>query len=194
MQGGHNLQQLQLLHRHNRWHDHNEWTGWWEWPWQAFYYIPATYKTAHLKLNLDMLQFKTKQTTLFYATFASDGYKPDDEIFQTINKMPNPTNIRDFQVWLILLTSTPLDKMALVIAYLSLPRVHTLFMTTNTQEPFKPPGRILPENSFRIAMIKANILFYKQVEAFEGLKAVLLRKNIWYTLQVRSSYHIRRSM
>ena len=41
----------------------------------------------NLKLNLDGLQFKTKQACYFGTSFTTDGHKPENEKVQAINKI-----------------------------------------------------------------------------------------------------------
>ena len=57
-----------------------------------------------LKLNLDKLQFKAKQTSLFGTIFTSDGHKSENDNAQMSNKKTQPTNVRNlcfFAVWSI---------------------------------------------------------------------------------------------
>ena len=50
----------------------------------------------NMKLNIDKVHFKTKQASFFGNTFTSDGHKQENDMAQAINKMLQPTNVRDF--------------------------------------------------------------------------------------------------
>ena len=54
----------------------------------------------NLKLNLDKLEFKTKQGSFFVPAFRSEGHKPENDKVQATNKMLQPTNLRNLQcIW-----------------------------------------------------------------------------------------------
>ena len=57
-------------------------------------------RKCNLKLNISKLQYKTKHASFLGITFTSDGHKPENEQIQAINGRPQPTDVKDLQVFL----------------------------------------------------------------------------------------------
>ncbi len=57
-------------------------------------------KANNLCINIDKIQYKTKEVTFFGETFTTTGHKPADEKVKAITEIPKPQDAKELQCFL----------------------------------------------------------------------------------------------
>ena len=155
-----------------------------------------TTRNHNQKLSLDRLQLK--KTVGFQGTmFTTDGHEPEKEEVQTINKMPQPTNmkyLKYFCIWSVIWTGILQDWQNLVMAWESLPRkMHHSDGNPNILRHMMASREKLPVQPYSDTMTPGSLQLCQNMQACEVLVQSSSKRPTQSNLPAKVSRHFKKN-